>query len=323
MEYNNLGHSGLKISPVGLGSWLTFGNSVNGKPVGDLVHQALDGGINLIDTADVYALGESELALGQVLQDIRRGSYVLASKCYFPVGPGPNDRGLSRKHISESIEGSLTRLRTDYLDLYQCHRFDPETPLWETARTMDDLIRQGKILYWGVSDWTAQQIRDVVSLCVQNGFAAPISNQPPYSMFHRDIETAVLPTCEELGLGNLVFSPLAQGVLTGKYLPGQEAPEGSRAKDDKSNRFIGRYMGEAHLQAAQDLQEIAASIDVPLAAMALAWCLRQAAVDTVLVGVTRPEQLRENLIAAELSLGEETLARIAAILDRLPLVAPA
>jgi voltage-dependent potassium channel beta subunit len=321
MEYNNLGHSGLKISPVGLGSWLTFGNSINGKPVGDLTRQALDAGINLIDTADVYALGKSETALGEVLRDIRRGSYVLASKCYFAVGDGPNDRGLSRKHIFESIEGSLGRLQTSYLDLYQCHRFDTETPLWETARAMDDLIRQGKILYWGVSDWTAGQIRDVVSLCVQNGFAPPISNQPPYSMFHRDIETEVLPTCNDLGLGNLVFSPLAQGVLSGKYLPGQGAPEGSRATDEKSNRFIGRYMGDAHLQAAQDLKEIASSLGAPLATMALAWCLRQPAVDTVLVGVTRPEQLIENIAAAELRLDEETLARISSILESLPMVA--
>ncbi len=320
MEYNNLGHSGLKISPVGLGSWLTFGNSVNGKPVGDLVRQALDAGINLIDTADVYALGKSETALGEVLQGIRRSSYVLASKCYFPVGDGPNDRGLSRKHIFESIAGSLTRLRTDYLDLYQCHRFDTETPLWETARAMDDLVRQGKILYWGVSDWTAGQIRDLVSLCVQNGFAAPISNQPPYSMFHRDIEPEILPACEELGLGNLVFSPLAQGVLSGKYLPGQEAPEGSRATDDKSNRFIGRYMGDTHLQAAQDLKAIATSMDIPLATMALAWCLRQPAVDTVLIGVTRSEQLIENIRAAEIRLDDDILTQISAIIDPLPRV---
>ncbi|MEZ5988230.1 MAG: aldo/keto reductase family protein [Planctomycetota bacterium] len=318
MQYRTLGRSGLQVSVVGLGSWLTFGHRVKGKAVRAIVDRALSSGVVLIDTADVYMEGRAEEELGHALAGVARASYVLASKCFFPVGPGPNDRGLSRKHVFESIEGSLARLRTDYLDLYQCHRYDEHTPLEETARAMDDLCRQGKLLYWGVSDWTAEQIRAVTALCRERGYVAPISNQPPYSMYHRAIEAEVLPACSDCGMSNVVFSPLAQGVLTGKYLPGRTPPEGSRAADSRGGRFVERYRTEAHLAVAQELKGLAEGLGTSLAVLALAWCLRRPEVASVLVGATSVGQLEENLRASEFEIPADAAARIEELLRPLP-----
>ena len=318
MKYRKLGSSGLMVSEIALGSWLTFGDSVDQAQCSKLVRLALDQGINLIDTADVYARGEAEIALAKALASVPRKDYVLASKCYFPTGVGANDRGLSRKHIFESLHASLARLETEYLDLYQCHRFDEDSPISETVRAMDDLIRQGKVLYWGVSSWTAEHIRVVVEFCRSHGYTAPIANQPVYNMLEAGIEEEVLPTCEELGLGLIVYSPLAQGTLSGKYQPASEPPKASRASNATVNHFIKRYMGDEHLEAVQCLNKLARELDLPLAQLALAWCLRQEALSSVIVGVTKLEQLEQNCQASELELSDSTHDEIARILDPLP-----
>ncbi|HHI79792.1 MAG TPA: aldo/keto reductase [Planctomycetes bacterium] len=318
MEYRKLGESGLTVSEIALGSWLTFGSSVDQESTTATVRKAWDLGINFFDTADVYARGDGERALGNALQGFDRKDYVLASKCFFPMSDNPNDRGLSRKHIMESIDQSLRRLQTDYLDLYQCHRFDPETPVLETARAMDDLCKQGKILYWGVSCWTGRQIQELSQLCREHNLTPPISNQPPYSMFNPGIEEEVIPASEKNGLGQVVFSPLAQGVLTGKYQVDQEPPEGSRAKDPERNQFMLKYMGREHLQAAYELAEIARDLEIPPASLALAWCLRKKNVASVIVGATRPEQLVENARASGFQIPPDRLEKIQAILAKLP-----
>ncbi len=320
MEYRKLGKSGLAVSEIALGSWLTFGSSVDQETTTATVRKAWDLGINIFDTADVYARGDGERALGNALKGFERKDYVLASKCFFPMSDNPNDAGLSRKHIMESIDQSLRRLQTEYLDLYQCHRFDPDTPVLETARAMDDLCKQGKILYWGISCWTGKQIQEVSDLCAKYDLTPPISNQPPYSMFNRGIEEDVLPASEKNGLGQIVFSPLAQGVLTGKYRVDQTPPEGSRAKDPERNQFMMRYMGKAHLQAAFEIAEIARNLDMPPAGLALAWCLRKTNVASVIVGATKPEQLVENARASGFQIPKEYLDKIEVILGNLPKV---
>jgi len=318
VEYRKLGKSGLAVSEVALGSWLTFGSSVDQESTTATVRKAWDLGINLFDTADVYARGDGERALGNALKGFERKDYVLASKCFFPMSDNPNDAGLSRKHIHESIDQSLRRLQTDYLDLYQCHRFDPETPILETAQAMNDLCKQGKILYWGVSCWTGKQIQEVADLCADHGLVPPISNQPPYSLFNRSIEEEVIPSSQKNGLGQIVFSPLAQGVLTGKYRVDQAAPEGSRAQDTERNKFMLKYMGKAHLQAASEIAEIARDLEIPPAGLALAWCLRKNNVASVIVGATRPEQLVENTRASGFKIPQDRLEKIDAILESLP-----
>lgn len=298
MEYRNLGRSGLKVSRTALGSWLTFGAALDPAGAGRLVAEAVELGVNLLDTADVYRSGEGETLLGRAIQSLPRHRLVLASKCYFPMSDDPNDRGLSRKHIHESIDGSLRRLGTDYLDLYQCHRFDPETPLLETAAAMDDLIRRGKVLYWGVSQWPAERITEVVDLCRRERLHAPISNQPLYNLFERGIEVDVLPASERAGLGQIVYSPLAQGVLSGKYLPGQAPPPGSRATDAQSNQFLGRYTTPERLRQAAAFAAFARSRGATPAGLALAFCLRDARVTSVIVGASSGAQLRENITGA-------------------------
>lgn len=317
MNYRRLGNSGLSVSEVSLGSWLTFGSSVDQESCNRIVRFALGRGINLFDTADVYAQGVGERVLGRALADVPRKDYVLASKCYFPTGDGPNDRGLSRKHIFESVHASLERLGTDYLDLYQCHRFDPETPLIQPIRAMDDLIHQGKILYWGISCWTAAEIRETVQICERDGYYPPISNQPPYSMFERSIEVEVEPVCRELGLSQIVFSPLAQGVLSGKYSAGS-FPAGTRAADKDRNQFMQRFLSSQHLDAAARLADIARRVDLPLAPFALAWCLRLTGVSSVIVGSTSQEQLEENLMATERELPGAILKEVLEVLQELP-----
>jgi voltage-dependent potassium channel beta subunit len=308
--YRNLGSSGLKVSVVGLGSWLTIGNAIDGGQSQRLVAHALDQGVNLFDTADVYADGEGERALGAAIAGVRRERLVLATKCYFPTGDGPNDRGLSRKHVHESLRASLRRLQTDYVDLYQCHRFDPETPLLETAMAMDDLIRAGHVLYWGTSQWPAERIAEVVGLCERHGLHRPIGNQPLYNLFDRGLEAAILPTAARLGLGQLVYSPLAQGVLTGKYPPGAPAPAASRANDPRSNQFVGRYLTEPRLLQAQALVALARRAGLSATQLALAFCLRDGRVTAVLVGARDPAQLDGSLAAVGVGVAAEVLQEL-------------
>jgi aryl-alcohol dehydrogenase-like predicted oxidoreductase len=310
MKYRNLGRSGLKVSSVSLGSWLTLGNVVDDSGSRRIVHAAFERGVNLFDTADVYAMGEGEKALGRAIAELPRHRLVLASKCFFPMSDDPNDRGLSRKHIHESIDATLQRLGTDYVDLYQCHRFDPETPVLETARAMDDLIRRGKVLYWGTSAWPAERIAEVSELCRREHLHAPISNQPLYNLFDRDIEAAVLSTSERCGLGQIVYSPLAQGVLTGKYTPGSTAAAGTRGADPESQRFIGRYLTEGRLQQASGLRELAERNGVAAAVLALAFCLRDARVSSVIVGARDEQQLETNLQAAHYHLSSSLIEEL-------------
>jgi voltage-dependent potassium channel beta subunit len=307
MEYRRLGNSGLKVSAIGLGTWLNFGNHLGDREAGRIVRQALEGGVNLLDTADAYADGKAEEQLGRLLEGVRRESYVLATKAFFPMGPGPNDKGLSRKHLFECTHASLKRLRTDYVDLFQCHRADPETPVEETVRAFDDLIRQGKIHYWGVSLWSAMQIEEAVAAAKEMGALPPISNQPPYSLLNREIEAEVVPACRRYGLGILPFSPLAQGALTGKYLDGARPP-GSRVADARRNQFMQRYLGEEPVRKVARMRDLARAAGIPMARLALGWVLGNPVVSSVLVGVTTEAQLAENLGAAgtKLDLGLKT-----------------
>jgi len=299
----------LQVSAVSLGSWLTFGESVDVAATRELVAQARGLGINLFDSADVYANGEAELALGAALTGMPREHVVIATKCFFPTSEQPNDRGLSRKHLVESVEGSLRRLATDYLDLHQCHRFDPDTPLEETVRAYEDLIRQGKLLYWGTSLWSPEQIRAACEIAKATGGYAPVSNQPVYSILRREIELEILPSCRDLGIGQIVFSPLGQGALTGKYSGGRR-PAGSRASDARLGRFMQRYLASETLERIDALAPLAAELDVSLAELALAWCLRDRGVSSVLVGATDAKQLEQNCRAADLQLPEAILQRI-------------
>jgi voltage-dependent potassium channel beta subunit len=303
VRYRHLGESGLEVSAVALGSWLTYGTSVEESAARRCIERARDLGVVLFDTANVYARGRAEEVLGRALAEYPRDSFVLATKVYFPMGEGPNARGLSRKHVFEQCHASLRRLGVDYVDLYQCHRYDELTPLVETCEIMDDLIRQGKVLYWGVSEWSAARIEEVVELCHEAGWTPPVSNQPEYSVLQRRIEADVLPVSEELGLGNIVWSPLAQGILTGKYRSVDDLPAGSRATTPQG-QFMGRFMDEEVLAAVQGFAAVAAEAGVTPAQLALAWCLRQPAVSSVIVGATRDAQVEENVAAAELDLDE-------------------
>jgi voltage-dependent potassium channel beta subunit len=316
MEYRNLGRSGLRVSEVGLGSWLTYGGATADETAASCVHRAYALGINFFDTANVYARGESEKIVGKALGAFARDSYVLATKVFFPMGDGPNDRGLSRKHIMEQCHASLKRLGTDYIDLYQCHRFDPSVRLEETLRALDDLVRQGKVLYVGVSEWSAQNISDALTLADRRHFDKIVSNQPFYNMLGRGLEKEVLPLCQKEGIGQVVFSPLAQGVLTGKYLPGSAPQEGTRAADPKQNMFMGGgKMDEATLEKVQRLKPIAEREGLSMAQLALAWCLRQPMVSSVIIGASRPAQVDDNAAASGKKLSEETLREIDGVLE--------
>jgi aryl-alcohol dehydrogenase-like predicted oxidoreductase len=313
MRYRQLGRSGLRVSCVSLGSWLTLGLTVDQSATNRLVARARELGVNLFDTADVYHRGEGEKALGAALAGQRRQQVVIATKCFFPMSDDPNDRGLSRKHVHESIDQSLVRLRTDYVDLYQCHRPDPDVPLEETAMAMDDLIRRGKVLYWGVSMWPAALIERAVRLCQEHGWHAPISNQPVYNLLEREIEAEVLPACEELGVGQIVFSPLAQGVLTGKYRAGRPPAPGTRAGDARVNQFIGKWLTPERLASVERFAGIAKELGQPPAVVALAWCLQRGNVASVIAGATSPAQLEQNCLAAELDLDPPAVQRIEAV----------
>lgn len=315
MNYRRLGRSGVKVSEVALGSWLTFGHAVDQATTNRCVAKALDCGINFIDTADVYALGKCETALGKALAEVSRKDYVLATKVFFPTGPGVNDRGLSRKHMRESLDASLLRLRTDYIDLYQCHRHDPETPMEEIVQTMDGFIRQGKINYWGVSMWPADEIERVGRVADEQGAVRPVSNQPPYNLLERDIENGVIATSASNGLSQVVYSPLAQGLLTGKYAGGIVPPD-SRAADSSSNQFIKARMTEANLSKVEKLTALAKEVGRPLYRLALAWCLRDPNVASVIIGATKVEQIEANAKASGEKIEPELLARIDAIIGR-------
>lgn len=309
MRTRALGRSGLQVSEIALGSWLTLGSRVDFAETARLVHRAFDLGINLFDTADVYAQGQAEEALGQSLLELPRHQVVLASKAFFPMSERPNDRGLSRKHIFESVHASLRRLQTDYLDLHQCHRADPDTPMEETVRAYEDLIRQGKVLYWGVSMWSASQISEACDIADRFGGFRPISNQPSYSILRREIESGVLSTSEDKGLGQLVFSPLAQGVLTGKY-SGGKIPDQSRANDPERNLWMARYLDAEVLDRVDQLRPIADSQGISLAQLALAWCLRRPGISSVIIGATRIEQLEENAKSIGVELPAESIDQI-------------
>ncbi|WP_409436233.1 aldo/keto reductase family protein [Mycobacterium sp. SMC-14] len=317
MEFRYLGNSGLQISEITYGNWLTHGSQVENDVATACVHAALDAGITTFDTADVYANGRAEEVLGAALAGRRRESLEIFTKVYWPIGPAPlgrNDTGLSRKHMMEAIDGSLRRLGTDYVDLYQAHRYDIFTPLEETMQAFADIVRAGKALYIGVSEWTPEQIRQAHGLARQLGVSL-ISSQPQYSMLWRVIEPEVVPTCQELGLSQIVWSPMAQGVLSGKYLPGQPPPAGSRATDEKGGaNFIKRFMTDDVLTRVQQLAPIAAELELTTAQLAIAWVLQNDNVAAALVGASRPEQVAENVKASGVRIPAELLARIDQVL---------
>jgi aryl-alcohol dehydrogenase-like predicted oxidoreductase len=314
MHFRPLGRSGLQVSEISYGNWLTHGSQVEEDAAVACVRAALEEGITTFDTADVYAQTRAEEVLGRALHGQRRAGYELFTKVYWPTGPGPNDRGLSRKHILESIDASLRRLQTDYVDLYQAHRYDVSTPLEETMLAFADVVRSGKALYIGVSEWTGEQIRAGAALARE--LRVPfISNQPQYSMLWRIIEAEVLPASREAGLGQIVWSPLAQGVLTGKYRPGQPPPAGSRASDTTGvGRFMTRFMSDDVLGRVQRLAPLAQEAGLSMAQLALAWVLQNPQVSSAIIGATRPEQVRDNVKAAGVKLGAELMQRIDEVL---------
>ncbi|MEZ5085030.1 MAG: aldo/keto reductase family protein [Tessaracoccus sp.] len=318
MKYRYLGNSGLKITEITYGNWLTHGSQVENDAATACVHAALDAGITSFDTADVYANTVAEEVLGEALKGQRRESLEIFTKVYWPVGPkGANDAGLSRKHIMEGIDGSLRRLGTDYVDLYQAHRFDVETPLEETMVAFADVVRQGKALYIGVSEWTADQIREGAALAKELRIPF-VSNQPQYSMLWRVIEDQVVPASEEAGVSQIVWSPITQGVLTGKYLPGQAAPEGSRATDAKGGQqTISRFMTDDVLTRVQNLRPIADELGLSMAQLAVAWVLQNQNVAAAIIGASRPEQIAENVKASGVEIPAETMTRIDEVLGEI------
>ncbi|GAB3437267.1 aldo/keto reductase family protein [Actinophytocola sediminis] len=315
MEFRRLGRSGLNISEISYGNWLTHGSQVEEDQAQACVRAALDAGVTTFDTADVYANTRAESVLGRALAGQRRESLEIFTKVFWPTGPGgPNDRGLGRKHIIESANASLTRLQTDYLDLYQAHRFDPTVPLEETFLAFADLVRAGKVLYIGVSEWKADQIK--AGAAIARELNVPfISNQPEYSMLWRIIEPEVVPASEEAGISQIVWSPVAQGVLTGKYLPGQEVPAGSRATDETGKKFIARKLRDEVLEKVQNLRPIAEEAGLSMAQLAVAWVLQNKNVASAIIGATRPEQVVENVKAAGVTLDADVLTAIDKVLD--------
>ncbi|GAA3814832.1 aldo/keto reductase family protein [Streptomyces chiangmaiensis] len=322
MEYRHLGRSGLIISEIAYGNWLTHGSQVEADAAAACVRAALDTGITTFDTADAYAGTRAESVLGDALKGERREGLEIFTKVYWPTGPGRNDRGLSRKHIMESINGSLRRLRTDYVDLYQAHRYDVATPLEETMEAFADIVHSGKAHYIGVSEWPAEQIRRAHSLARELRIPL-VSNQPQYNALWRVIEGEVVPTCEELGMGQVVFSPIAQGVLTGKYEPGQQPPAGSRAMDDKGGAgMIARWIRDDVLTAVQQLKPLAADAGLSLAQLAVAWVLQNSNVSAAIIGASRPEQVEENAKAAGVVLEADLMARIEEVLRPVAVTDP-
>ncbi|WP_446216154.1 aldo/keto reductase family protein [Micromonospora sp. IBHARD004] len=315
MEFRHLGRSGLMVSEISYGNWITHGSQVEEDAATACVRAALDSGITTFDTADVYAGTKAEAVLGRALKGERREGLEVFTKVYWPTGPGRNDRGLSRKHIMESIDGSLRRLQTDYVDLYQAHRYDYSTPLEETMEAFADVVHSGKAHYIGVSEWTASQIREAHKLARELRIPL-VSNQPQYSMLWRVIETEVIPTSEELGVGQIVWSPMAQGVLSGKYLPGQPPPAGSRATDEKSGAgFIARFMTDEVLTRVQRLKPLAEQAGLTMPQLAIAWVLQNPNVSSAIVGASRPEQVYDNVKAAGVKLDADLLKAIDEIVE--------
>ncbi|MEO3775578.1 aldo/keto reductase family protein [Micromonospora sp. B11E3] len=315
MEFRHLGRSGLMVSEISYGNWITHGSQVEEDAALACVRAALDNGITTFDTADVYAGTKAEEVLGRALKGERREGLEIFTKVYWPTGPGRNDRGLSRKHIMESINGSLRRLQTDYVDLYQAHRYDHSTPLEETMEAFADVVHSGKAHYIGVSEWTAAQIREAHRLARE--LRVPlVSNQPQYSMLWRVIEAEVIPTSEELGVGQIVWSPMAQGVLSGKYLPGQPPPAGSRATDEKSgSMFISRFLTDEVLTRVQQLKPLAEQAGLTMPQLAVAWVLQNPNVSSAIIGASRPEQVHDNVKAAGVKLDADLLKAIDAVVD--------
>jgi aryl-alcohol dehydrogenase-like predicted oxidoreductase len=318
VQFRYVGNSGFKISEITYGNWLTHGSQVENDQAKACVRAALDAGITTFDTADVYANTQAETVLGEALKGERRESLEILTKVFGPTGSkGHNDVGLSRKHIMESINGSLTRLQTDYVDIYQAHRFDYETPLDETIRAFADLVRMGKVLYIGVSEWTAQQIQDGHDLAEDLGVHL-ISNQPQYSMLWRVIESDVVPVCVSLGMSQVVFSPIAQGVLTGKYRPGEPHPTGSRATDERGGaNMIKRWLRDDVLERVGQLEPLAKDAGLSMAQLAVAWVLQNENVASAIIGASRPEQVQDNAAASGIKLDDELLSEIDKILDPL------
>lgn len=315
MEFRHLGNSGLMVSEIAYGNWITHGSQVEEETAKKCVRAALDAGITTFDTADVYAGGRAEEVLGRALKGERRDGLEIFSKVFNPMGEGKNDRGLSRKHIVRGAEDSLRRIGTDYLDLFQAHRFDHTTPLEETMRAFDDLVRQGKVLYIGVSEWRAEEIERALKIADEMGFDRLVSNQPQYNMIWRVIESEVVPLSEREGLGQLVWSPLAGGVLTGKYGPGAELPSGSRAADPKTEKFLAdKVSDQALLERVQGLEPLAAEAGLSMAQLALAWVLQNRNVSTAIIGASRPEQVEKNVQAAGVELDAGLMARIDEVL---------
>jgi aryl-alcohol dehydrogenase-like predicted oxidoreductase len=315
MDFRHLGRSGLMVSEIAYGNWLTHGSQVEAEQAIACVREALEVGITTFDTADAYAGTKAEAVLGEALKGVRRESYELFTKVFWPTGPGKNDRGLSRKHILESCNASLKRLQTDHIDLYQAHRFDNETPLEETLRAFDDLVRAGKVNYIGVSEWTASEISQALDIADRMGFDRIVSSQPQYSMLWRVIEAEVVPLCEKEGIGQIVWSPIAQGVLTGKYLPGQAPPEGSRATDVNGGaNMIKSWLRDDVLSRVQQLKPLADEAGLSMAQLAVAWVLSNPNVSSAIVGASRPEQVRDNAAAAGKQLDADLLKKIDAVL---------
>jgi aryl-alcohol dehydrogenase-like predicted oxidoreductase len=313
MKHRHLGRSGLLVSEISYGNWLTHGSQVEEEAALACVRAALDNGITTFDTADVYAGTKAESVLGRALKGERRQGLEIFTKVFWPTGPGPNDRGLSRKHILESIDGSLKRLQTDYVDLYQAHRFDRTTPLDETMQAFADVVRAGKALYIGVSEWRAEEIREAKQLADELHVPL-VSNQPQYNMLWRVIEAEVVPTCEELGLSQIVWSPIAQGALTGKYKPGEQPPQGSRATDERGKDMISHFLDDDILRRVQLLKPIAEGLGLSMAQLAVAWVLQNENVASAIVGASRPEQVEDNVKASGVALEPEVLKQIDEVL---------
>jgi aryl-alcohol dehydrogenase-like predicted oxidoreductase len=324
MDFRYLGNSGLKVSEISYGNWLTHGSQVENEQAKACVKAALEAGITTFDTADVYANTKAETVLGEALEGVRRESLEILTKVYWPTGPGgPNDVGLSRKHIHESINGSLKRLKTDYVDVYQAHRFDTETPLEETMEAFADVVRAGKALYIGTSEWTAEQLQEGHRLARELRIPL-VSNQPQYSMLWRVIEAEVVPASEELGIGQVVFSPIAQGVLTGKYKPGEQPPAGSRATDDKGGAdMVKRFLTDDVLTRVQELKPVADEVGLSLSQLAIAWVLQNPNVSSAITGASRPEQVTENVKAAGVKLEDGQLKQIDEVLGTIVVRDPA
>ncbi len=309
MKYRRLGRSGLKVSEISLGSWLTYGKSVEDNIAAKTIQKAYELGINFFDSANVYERGEGERVMAGALKAYARDSYVITTKAFWPMGDGPNDRGLSRKHVMEQLHASLRRMKLEYVDIFYCHRYDPETPVEETLRAIDDLVSQGKILYAGVSEWTAAQIEEAVSTADRFLLDRIVVNQPQYSLLNRYIEKEVIPVSQKYGIGQVVFSPLAQGVLTGKY-KGGKIPKGSRADNAAINMFVKNLLNDGTLAKVDELEALAAELNLTLPQLALAWVLRQENVASALVGASRPEQIEANVQASAVVLPEEVTSRM-------------